>query len=244
MKEAAVSESVKAVTQHDAIDHTSDERSGVNVTATFCFVDIAGYTALTDTHGEFAAADLVEDFTRMIRSAVAPHGHVQELAGDNAFLVFPDPASAIDAISNLYRTVAGKWDFPALRTGLHHGPALYRSNRYFGSTINMAARTAGHAAGGQVLCTATVAESLARLEKPVFTIEPVGKVKFKNLPHEVELHAVILPDSNLRGAIDPVCQMQVNKRTAAAHQAFEGRRYWFCSSACSDRFADAPSDFV
>lgn len=239
-----MSEAMRAVPQHDAIDHASKQKSGVNLTATFCFVDIAGYTALTDTHGEFAAADLVEDFTRMIRSAVAPHGQVQELAGDNAFLVFPDPASAIDAISNLYREAAGRWDFPALRTGLHHGPALYRSKRYFGSTINMAARTAGHAAGGQILCTATVAESLARLETPDFTIEPFGKVKFKNLPHEVELHSVILPDSNLRGAIDPVCQMQVNKRTAAADQEFEGRRYWFCSSECSDRFANDPSDFV
>ena len=32
------------------------------IEATFCFVDIAGYTALTDTHGERAAADLVDDF--------------------------------------------------------------------------------------------------------------------------------------------------------------------------------------
>lgn len=48
------------------------------------FVDIAGYTALTDTHGEHAAADLWEDFARMLRSAFASRGHVQEIAGDNA----------------------------------------------------------------------------------------------------------------------------------------------------------------
>ena len=29
---------------------------GKNIEATFCFVDIAGYTALTDSHGEVAAA--------------------------------------------------------------------------------------------------------------------------------------------------------------------------------------------
>ena len=33
------------------------------VVATFCFVDIAGYTALTDSHGEHAAADLVDAST-------------------------------------------------------------------------------------------------------------------------------------------------------------------------------------
>jgi len=235
---------VKAVPQQDAIDHASQEKSGVNVTATFCFVDIAGYTALTDTHGEFAAADLVEDFTRMIRLAVASHGQVQELAGDNAFLVFPDPASAIEAIGKLYRDVAGIWDFPALRTGLNHGPALYRANRYFGTTINMAARTAAQAASGEILCTAPVAESLAGLENPTFTIDPVGTVKLKNLPQEVALYSVNLLGVKGQRVIDPVCQMQVDKKTAAADHEFEGRRYWFCSAGCSERFAHNPSDFV
>jgi len=242
-KGTRMSESTRAMPRRDSTDTASQSNSGIDVMATFCFVDIAGYTALTDTHGEHAAADLVEDFTRLIRSAVAPHGHVQELAGDNAFLVFPDPAGAIEAISHLYREVAGKWDFPALRTGLHHGPALYRSKRYFGSTINLAARTAGHASGGQILCTAPVAESLARMENPTFTIDPVGIVKLKNLPQEVALYAVNLLNSRQR-VIDPVCQMQVDKITAAAEQEFKGRRYWFCSRGCSDRFAHNPSDFV
>lgn len=239
-----MSEAMKADPQHDLIDQSFDEKSGINVTATFCFVDIAGYTALTETHGELAAADLVEDFTRMVRSAVAPHGKVQELSGDNAFLVFPDPTGAIEAISKLYRDVSGIWDFPALRTGLHHGPALYRANRYFGTTINMAARTAQQAASGEILCTAPVAESLARSEGPTYRIDSFGTVKLKNLPQAVALYSVNLIGADRQRVIDPVCQMQVDKKTAASHQAFEGRRYWFCSVTCSDRFAHNPSDFV
>ena len=239
-----MAESMQAMPRRDSPDDASQAKSGADVTATFCFVDIAGYTALTDTHGEHAAADLVEDFTRMVRLAVAPHGQVQELAGDNAFLVFPDPASAIEAIANLYRDVAGIWDFPALRTGLHHGPALYRANRYFGTTINMAARTAAQAASGEILCTASVAKSLARLESPTFRIDPVGTVKLKNLPQQVDLFSVSLIDTNRQRVIDPVCQMQVDKKTAAANKEFEGRQYWFCSTGCFDRFADSPSDFV
>ena len=52
-----------------------------NIEATFCFVDIAGYTALTDTHGELAAADLVDDFAELIRTAAEPLGHLQSLIG-------------------------------------------------------------------------------------------------------------------------------------------------------------------
>lgn len=244
MKGTPLAESQRATPRSESTDGVSQTRSGSDVTATFCFVDIAGYTALTDTHGEHAAADLVEDFARMIRSAAAPHGQVQELAGDNAFLVFPDPASAIEAIVNLYRDVAGIWDFPALRTGLHHGPALYRANRYFGTTINMAARTAAQAASGEILCTAPVAEALARLESPTFRIDPVGTVKLKNLPQEVALYSVNLLGVKRQRVIDPVCQMQVDKKTAAADHEFEGRQYWFCSAGCSERFAHNPSDFV
>ncbi len=239
-----MAEVTRSISRRDSNDSEPQPKSGTDVIATFCFVDIAGYTALTETHGEHAAADLVEDFTRLVHSAVAAHGQVQELAGDNAFLVFPDPASAIEAIANLYRAVAGIWDFPALRTGLHHGPALYRTNRYFGTTINLAARTAARAASGEILCTTPVAESLARLENPTFTIDPVGTVKLKNLPQEVALFAVRLIDGNRQRVIDPVCQMQVDKKTAAAEQEFEGNRYWFCSAGCSDRFAHNPSDFV
>ena len=45
-----------------------------NNEATFCIVDIAGYTALTDTHGEQAAADLVDDFAGLNRASVEPIG--------------------------------------------------------------------------------------------------------------------------------------------------------------------------
>ena len=239
-----VSESVSPAPQADASGLASKEKSGLNVTATFCFVDIAGYTALTDTHGEHAAADLVATFTRMVRSAVGSSGRVQELTGDSAFLVFPDPPRAIKAILNLYQDVAGIWDFPALRTGLHHGPALYRAKRYFGSTINMAARTAAQATAGEILCTASVAECLAAVDHPNFTIDPLGRVKLKNLPQDVALYAVILSETVRQRAIDPVCQMQVDKKTAAANQEFNARQYWFCSAECAERFTKNPSYFV
>ena len=102
---------------------------GRNIEATFCFVDIAGYTALTDSHGEVAAADLVDDFSELIRKYVEPIGQIQELIGDCAFLIFPDPFAARDALSALYKVIANRTNFPIVRAGLHHGSALLRGNR-------------------------------------------------------------------------------------------------------------------
>ena len=112
--------------------------AGTSIEATFCFVDIAGYTALTDTHGELAAADLVDDFSELIRTSILPFGQLQSLTGDCAFLVFPDPMAAMDALSALFKLVADRQDFPIVRAGLHHGAALFRGNRHFGSTVNLA----------------------------------------------------------------------------------------------------------
>lgn len=214
------------------------------VVATFCFVDIAGYSALTESHGESAAADLVDGFTRLIHSAVGAIGTVQELSGDNAFLVFPNPDAALQAIASLYRQVAVLRDFPMLRTGLHHGDALCRRGRYFGSTINVAARTAAQARAGDILCTAAVVREIDATSALRYEVQQVGMVKLKNLPQRVDLYRIVLSDSSEPFEIDPVCQMQVDPRSAVAHEWFDGTQYWFCSATCARSFAKTPSNFV
>lgn len=215
-----------------------------HISAAYCFVDIAGYTALTDTHGEQAAADLIDSFTRLVHAAVDGRGTVHELSGDNAFLVFPDSLSAMQTLSALYKAAAGTRDFPMLRAGMHHGSALFRSGRYFGSSVNIAARTAAQAVGGEIMCTAPVADALASADGHDFAINPMGKVKLKNLPQALDLYRIELTDSSDEFAIDPVCQMRVETRSAAAQSWFNGTHYWFCSLGCSRQFAKSPADFV
>ena len=215
-----------------------------NIEATFCFVDIAGYTALTDTHGELAAADLVDDFAELIRTSVGPLGHLQSLTGDCAFLVFSDPLVAIDSLSALYRLVADRQNFPIVRAGLHHGSALYRGNRHFGSAVNIAARVAAQAAGGQILCTKQIADTTVLAELADITIEHQGAVLLKNLAQPIDLYELVLSGSSRQYAIDPVCKMQVDKRRAAGDLRFNDRTYWFCSLACVERFAKRPSSYA
>ncbi len=217
---------------------------GTSIEATFCFVDIAGYTALTDAHGELAAADLVEEFGELIRTSVQSSGQLQSLTGDSAFLVFPDPLLAIDALSALYKSIADRQDFPIVRAGLHHGSALFRGNRYFGSTVNLAARVAARATGGQILCTKYVAETLARSGISDIELEHQGLVSLRNLPQPVDLYEIVLPSCSREYAIDPVCKMQVDTRRAAGDLRFNNKTYWFCSLSCIERFVKQPSSYV
>jgi ABC-2 type transport system ATP-binding protein len=176
--------------------------AGITIEATFCFVDIAGYTALTDTHGEHAAADLVDEFAAMVRASIEPSGRLQSLTGDCAFLVFPDPLVANDALSRLYMAIADRRNFPVVRAGLHHGAALLREDRHFGSTVNLAARVAAHATGGQILCTRQVADALIEAQTPGVEIEHQGSFSLKNLPHPVDLYEVVLSGCAREYAID------------------------------------------
>src|SRR5512143_2779665 len=106
--------------------------AGTSIEATFCFVDIAGYTALTDTHGERAAADLVDEFAELVRASILPSGQLQSLIGDCAFIVFADPVVAAGALSALYTSIAGtsRWFVPVCIT----------ARRFFAGTTTSARR--------------------------------------------------------------------------------------------------------
>jgi YHS domain-containing protein len=45
-------------------------------------------------------------------------------------------------------------------------------------------------------------------------------------------------------AIDPVCGMDVDERTAEASAEYEGRRYYFCSAACAAAFDQDPRRYI
>jgi len=217
---------------------------GNTIEATFCFVDIAGFTALTETHGETAAADLVDDFMELVRRSIEARGQLQSLIGDCAFLVFPDPVVAIEALSLLYESIGDRKHFPVIRTGLHHGSALLRDNRHFGTTVNVAARVAAQATGGRILCTKIVADALAHAGVTNVEIEGRGLASLRNLPQPMGLFEIILANFAPEYAIDPVCKMPVDTQHAAGALQFNHKKYWFCSLSCVQRFAQRPTAYV
>lgn len=47
--------------------------------------------------------------------------------------------------------------------------------------------------------------------------------------------------TNADTAIDPVCGMTVDRRTAAGSSHYDGRDYYFCSSGCKVSFDKDPA---
>jgi YHS domain-containing protein len=45
-------------------------------------------------------------------------------------------------------------------------------------------------------------------------------------------------------AKDPVCNMEVDEKKAAATYDYKGKKYYFCAVGCKERFAKDPERFI
>jgi fermentation-respiration switch protein FrsA (DUF1100 family) len=81
---------------------------------TFSFVDLAGFSALTQTHGDKTGADLVERFTAIVDGALESDAERGATVGDAVFLVSDGPRPALQAVERVSRRADTERDFPAL----------------------------------------------------------------------------------------------------------------------------------
>jgi len=143
--------------------HLPDECSAI--TATFMFADIAGFTALTEAHGDQEAAKLVGDFCDAVDAELPEFGGTQvKTIGDALMLHIPDPGKAVLLGLRIAHDVLQGHGAPAVRVGMHHGPAIERGGDYIGSAVNIAARVSAAATGGGVLLTAQTAAAAPQVE--------------------------------------------------------------------------------
>jgi adenylate cyclase len=216
----------------------------VSDAATFLFADIAGFTALTEAHGDEEAATLVADFCDAIRSELpAGSSHVKTI-GDAVMLRIPDPGEAILLGLKITHELMPGHGYPAVRVGLNHGSAIERDGDYFGAAVNLAARVSGVATGREVLLTGRTAALAPDLEGVFY--ESRGREAMRNVREPVELFAAVRTGeaSTRQLPVDPVCRMAVDPDRAAGRLMHEGTAYFFCTLSCAGEFARQPERYV
>ncbi|MGE5227130.1 MAG: adenylate/guanylate cyclase domain-containing protein [Planctomycetaceae bacterium] len=149
-----------------------------------CFLDITGYTRLTQERGDDAAADLAATLARLVqRSSVQHGGKPIKWLGDGVMFYFGDPGlgvrSALEMVDGL--AAAG---LPPAHVGLHAGPVLFQEGDYFGQTVNLSARIADYARPGEVLVTQAVVD--ASKEQGI-AFAGIGPVELKGVAGAVQL---------------------------------------------------------
>ena len=172
---------------------TALERAGLlNPTdrpAAICFLDLTGYTRLTDERGDEHAADLAGRLSRLVQRTSGQHGgKAVKWLGDGVMFFFRDPGPGVLAALEM---VAGAKEagLPPAHVGLHAGPVLFQEGDYFGRTVNVAARIADYARQGEVLVSDEV---VAAAQVPSVAFDPIGPVELKGLTEAVSLHVARL----------------------------------------------------
>jgi adenylate cyclase len=150
-----------------------------------CFLDLVGYTRLTEEQGDRAAAELATSLADLVEQVSFPHGgQPVKWLGDGVMFHFKLPGQGVvAALEVVERTpLAG---LPPAHVGLHAGPVVFQDGDYFGRTVNLAARIAGHAGPGQVLVSDQV---VAECGDGAVGFEPIGPVALKGVADPVPLH--------------------------------------------------------
>jgi adenylate cyclase len=212
--------------------------------ATFAFADIAGFTALTEAHGDEAAFALIADFINAVKTELpAVRGEHVKTIGDALMLRIPDPRDAIVLGLRIANELMLDHGAPAVRVGLHHGPAVESDGDYFGASVNLAARVSALASGGEVLVTGSTAALVPEVEGVFY--ESRGRQALKNIAEPVEIFAAVPMGSSTEGPlpVDPVCRMVVDPDRAAGRLIHDGEAYFFCSLACAGTFAQQPERY-
>jgi class 3 adenylate cyclase len=140
-------------------------------TATILFTDIEDSTAAAERLGDRRWMEVLRAHNAVVRGACRAHGGFEvKSSGDGFMLAFSSARRAIDCAVAIQQGIAAGIDGEPLRVriGLHTGEVMRDGGDYFGHHVNLAARVAAAASGGQILVSSIVRELTASAGDLVF----------------------------------------------------------------------------
>jgi len=176
-------------TEHQ-IEHVEQalEDAGVSLPATpptaMCFLDLSGYTRLTEERGDQEAAALAGRLSDIVQQRSRLHGgEAVKWVGDGVMFRFRDPSAAVVSCLDMVEEIPAA-GLPPAHVGVAAGPVIRQGGDYYGRTVNLASRISDRAASGQVLVSEPVVEMAS---VPGVTFVGIGPVELKGLTGPVDL---------------------------------------------------------
>ena len=162
-----------------------------SVLATVVFTDIVGSTDHAARIGDRAWRELLSRHNAIVRRQLARYrGEERDTAGDGFFATFDGPARAIRAAQAI---VDGVHPLGLeARIGIHVGECEVHEGKIAGLAVNIGARVASNAGGGEVLVSQTVRDLVAGSG---ISFEDQGIHELKGIPGSWQLFAVAAADT-------------------------------------------------
>ena len=165
-------------------------------TVAFLFTDIEGSTRLLHALGERYRA-MQGRHSDIVTAAVdAADGHLVRTVGDSFFVTFSSAVSAVRAAVAVQRNLATS-DWPEgvtlrVRMGLHTGQGVLGGDDYIGIDVNLAARIAAAAHGGQVLLSDATRVLTQRDLPDGVAVRDLGEHRLRDIAHTEHLFDVVI----------------------------------------------------
>ena len=208
------------------------------------FVDLSGYTALTDIHGGHTAFKTIEVFQQIASKSLTGEAMIKERIGDELLIISAKPLDLLVTILKISRMAEQTSKFLKIKAGMHYGKLLVKGGKLFGATINLAARIIAIAKTDQILCSDDFLNSLPKSEKSLF--KKLSNYKFKNIREPIAIFELQSRSNNddHDNTVDPVCKMILLPSNETISQEHFGKRYYFCSPKCKRLFLQNPLSFI
>ena len=135
-----------------------DDYEGTTSRLTVVFTDLEGFTRFTSERGDDEASKLLSRHHRTVGPVVRSRGgRVVKRLGDGLLITFPEPEAAVLSCLELVEAQPAPL---RLRAGAHVGDVVVTRDDVIGHTVNVAARVAESAKGGEVLVTSEVRDAV------------------------------------------------------------------------------------
>jgi class 3 adenylate cyclase/YHS domain-containing protein len=216
----------------------------VRVRRNFAFVDVSGFTALTELEGDERAVDVLTAFRTLLRDICSRRGvRIAKWLGDGAMLVCVDTRPLLEAVLELHHVVGEVSSSDpvatvSIRTGITSGDViLMEGDDYVGHCVNVAARLCDLAAPGEALAASSVLEYLPSWGD----VAAKNQVDVRGVGRPVSVSSIRMAWVGSEGARDPICRLPLSHDTAEeiAHEG--GTVFLFCSPGCIDTWRRRPA---
>ena len=151
------------------------------------FVDLVGFTEISNGMEPRALADFIRDFEGRAHDVVTAQGaRVVKLIGDEVMFASTDPAAACRAAHALMDGFGTELERVVPRGGLAYGDVLVRGGDYYGSIVNLASRLVDEAVPQELLVTQDVVDATPECE-----FEPAGRRMVKGFADPVVVQSFV-----------------------------------------------------
>ena len=167
------------------------------------FADVSGSTRLFETLGDATARVKVSECLDTLTGVTKNHdGTVIKTIGDEIMCTFPSADDAANAAMEMHEELEediteGVSDSIKLqiRVGFHFGPAIMEGGDVFGDAVNVAARMAAQAKGGQIITTQSSVDLLAPMLRAATRF--VDRAPIKGKQEEIEIYEIIWQEEDV-----------------------------------------------